>query len=297
MRENIVKVKLAKKIGFCFGVKRAVDMAEAALKNKGPIYSLGSIIHNQQVVEDLSKKGLKVVKDVKKIKRGVVVISSHGISPVVAKSISKRGIKLIDTTCPFVLNAQRIAKSLSEASYNVIIVGDASHPEIKALVDFVSTNVFVVKGESEANALDIDASEKFIILAQTTQSTDNFLDVVRAISEKRPKELRIFNTICRDAEERQEAARLLAGSVDAMFVVGGKSSANTKRLFEVCKKVLNNSHLVETEKDLRKRWLDRARSVGVTSGASTPDWIVKKVVNKIQAKDAQKTRSKRRMTV
>jgi len=292
-----VKVRLAKKIGFCFGVKRAVEMAEAALKSKGPIYSLGSIIHNQQVVEDLSKKGLKVVKDVRKIKSGVVVISSHGISPVVSKSIAKRGIKLIDTTCPFVLNAQRIARSLSDASYNVIIVGDAVHPEIKALVDFVSTDVFVVKGESEARALEIDASEKFIILAQTTQSTDNFLDVVRAVSEKKPKELRIFNTICRDAEERQEAARLLAGSVDAMFVVGGKSSANTKRLFEVCKKILNNSHLVETEKDLRKRWLDGARTVGVTSGASTPDWIVKRVVNKIQAKDAKEARPKRRMTV
>ncbi len=281
-------VRLAKKIGFCFGVRRAVDMAEAALKNKGPIHSLGSIIHNEQVVEDLSKKGLKVVRDVKRIRTGVVVISSHGISPAVSKNILKRGIKLIDTTCPFVLNAQRIARSLSEASYNVIIVGDASHPEIKALVDFVSTDVFVVKGELEARALRIDASEKFIILAQTTQSTDNFLDVVRAVSEKRPKELRIFNTICRDAEERQEAARVLAGSVDAMFVVGGRSSANTKRLFEVCKKILNNSHLVETEKDLRKRWFEGARSVGITSGASTPDWIVKKVVNKIQVKDTQK---------
>lgn len=276
-----MKTRLAKRIGFCFGVKRAVEMAETSLKSKGPICSLGSIIHNEQVVELLSKKGLKVIKDVNKIRGGACVISSHGISPAIAWAIKKRGVRLIDTTCPFVLNAQRIAKSLSGGPYGVIIVGDAKHPEIKALVGYVQGDARVVKDARDAKRLKIGQGGKFIVISQTTQSAKNFLDTVHVISEKKPRELRIFNTICGDAEERQDAAKALAASVDVMLVVGGRNSANTKRLLEVSRSVRKKSYLIETEKDLRKRWLRHARSVGITSGASTPDWLVAKVVEKI----------------
>lgn len=279
-----MKIRLAKRIGFCFGVKRAVAMAEAALKDTNPVYSLGSIIHNRQVVSGLSKKGLRVVKDVGRIKEGAVIVSSHGISPKITKRILMRRLKLVDTTCPFVSNAQRIAKSLSGAGYNVIIVGDRRHPEVRALVDFVAKGAIVVKDEKEARRLKLKALEKVSIISQTTQSTNNFLNVARTIMDKKPKELKLINTICKDAEERQRDASNLAGEVDAMLVVGGRNSANTRRLFEVCKKVLKNSHLIETEDELGRGWFKQGYAVGITSGASTPDWLVRRVVNGIKVK-------------
>ncbi len=277
-----MRIVLAKKIGFCFGVRRAVGLAEKALRENEKVYSLGSIIHNRQVVDALSKKGLRVVRDIGGIKRGTVVISSHGISPEIAKNIKTKGLGLIDTTCPFVLNAQMIARSLSNQGYKVIIVGEAAHPEVKALVGFVSKDALVVKDKKIAEGLKLKDREKISIISQTTQSTKNFSEVVKAILKSKLKDIKIINTICKDTEERQKAARMLAKSVDAMVVVGGRNSANTKRLFAVCKEILKNSHLVETEKDLKKSWFKHARVVGVTSGASTPDWIVKKVINEIK---------------
>ncbi len=276
-----MKVRLAKKIGFCFGVKRAIEMARKALEENRDVYSLGSIIHNRQVVEDLSKMGLKVITNLDGIKSGTIVISSHGISPKVAAKIRKRGFNIIDTTCPFVLNAQRIAKSLSDAGYHVIIVGEARHPEVKALVDFVTTRVSVVRGGDEAKRLKVRPDEKVSIIAQTTQALDNFLEVVRVISEKRPKELKVMNTICKDVKERQMAAAELTRNVEMMFVVGGRNSANTNRLLEICRRISKNAYLLETEKDLNGRSIGPSKIVGITSGASTPDWIVKKVVNKL----------------
>lgn len=279
-----MSTKLAKKIGFCFGVRRAVSLAETALKKDAETHSLGSIIHNPQVVAHLSKKGLKVAGDVSGIKSGTVVVSSHGISPKIVRSIKKRGLKLIDTTCPFVLNAQRIVRSLSGDGYRVIIVGEASHPEVKALVEFASKDTLVVRDEKEAKKLKVGNNERLGIIAQTTQSTDNFLDVVETIAKKKPRKLKIINTICKDVEERQRAARLLAREVDVMLIVGGRNSANTKRLFEISRKIQKNSHLVETEEEIDSRWFKTNSVIGVTSGASTPDWLVKKVVDKINKK-------------
>ncbi len=279
-----MKVLLADKIGFCFGVKRAVSMAEAALEKGGPIYSLGSIIHNKEVTSRLSKKGLKVITDIGKIKHGSVIISSHGLSPKIAQRFLERGLKIIDTTCPFVLKAQGIAKELGDKGYKVVIVGDAEHPEVKALVDFVPKNVFVVKDAKEAKSIRLGRGEKVSVISQTTQSMGNFLDVVRTILERRPREIRVVNTICEDAEERQGRIRDLAKKVDVMLVIGGRHSANTRRLFEVCKRSLKTSHLVETEHDLKKEWFKSGGRIGIASGASTPDWIIKKVVKKIKSK-------------
>jgi len=282
-----VKIRLAERIGFCFGVKRAVAMAEQALKKNKKICSLGSIIHNSQVVEDLAAQGLRVIKDVSDIRKsdgcGAVVISSHGISPKIARQIKKKGVKIIDTTCPFVLNAQRIASALGKEGYNAIIVGDAGHPEVKALVDFAPRDTVVVRNKTEARALAFKKDAKISVLSQTTQSTENFLAVVQELLEKRPRELRVFNTICNDAEERQRLARELAPKVDLMLIVGGKHSANTNRLYEVCKKVLNNSHLIEAEREVRTVWFKDVRTVGITSGASTPDRGVQKVVRAVSS--------------
>jgi len=277
-------VRLAKKVGFCFGVKRAIEMAEDVLDKGERAYSLGSVIHNKQVVDALSKRGLKVIDDIKSARGGCIVISSHGISPQRCEEIKRRSLKLVDTTCPFVRNAQEMASRLSREGYRVIIVGDANHPEVKALVDFAGKGACVVKDARDIKALKIKQGEKIGILSQTTQAMDNFLPVIRAAIEAAPGSLRVFNTICKDAEERQASAKDIASKVGLMLIVGGKSSANTKRLFEVCKKITAASYLVETEIDIKDVWLKNVGSVGVTSGASTPDWVVDKVVKKVETK-------------
>jgi len=275
-------VILAKKTGFCFGVKRAVEMAQKALTKDRPIYSLGSIIHNEQVVKGLSKKGLKVIGSIDEIEKGVLVISSHGLSPKVKEKIAERGIRIIDTTCPFVLKAQETAKRLSEEGYVVIIVGDVNHPEVKALIDTASENALVVKDPEEALSLKLSRKDRVSVISQTTQSTGNFREVVKAIARKNPKELLVYNTICKDAELRQGHASKLAREVDVMLVVGGRNSANTKRLLEVCGQNCKAAHLVETAAELKKSWFEDAKKIGVTSGASTPDWIVEQVVKKVK---------------
>lgn len=276
-------VTLPEKTGFCFGVKRAVAMAEAALKKKRPIYSLGSLIHNEQVVRALKRKGLRVANSPEEVRRAsTVVISSHGISPKVAARVRRRGIKIIDTTCPFVLKAQRNARRLSGEGYLVVIVGDANHPEVRALVDFASGKARVVKDAGEAKALKFGRNDRISVISQTTQSPGNFFKVVRAVSAKGPREIKVFNTICRDAEERQALARRLAEKVDVMIVIGGRHSANTKRLFEVCRKVLRSSYLIETEGEVRKSWFKAGGTVGVTNGASTPDWVINRVVGRVK---------------
>ncbi len=304
-----MSIRLAKKVGFCFGVKRAVEMAEEVLKKESKAYSLGSIIHNKEVVEGLSRKGLKVISGINDITSGCVVISSHGISPDVSREISKRSLKLVDTTCPFVSNAQKMARHLSTAGYRIVIVGDTNHPEVKALVDFArfargircsqtkanfaGKKAIVVKNPKGVKRLHLKPNEKIGVLSQTTQSMDNFLDVIRAIIEAKPRELRVYNTICKDADERQGAARSLARNVDLMLIVGGRHSANTKRLFDVCKKILDQSYLIETEKDLDNAWFKKALTVGITSGASTPDWLVRCVVDATKAKMTGKEGCKR----
>jgi len=277
-------IKLAKRVGFCFGVKRAIDIAEDVIRQKKRAYSLGSLIHNKQVVEALSNRGLKVIDDIGIVKLGCIVISSHGISPKKSDEIRRRSLQLIDTTCPFVRNAQDMAKHLSEAGYSIIIVGDANHPEVKALVDFAGKNVSVVKDARGIKELGIKNKGRVGVLSQTTQAMDNFLAVVRAVIAAKPGYLRVFNTICRDAEDRQKAARDLAREVEVMLIVGGRNSANTKRLLSVCKKILKNSYLIETCKDLNGAWFKKAVTVGITSGASTPDWIVKSVAEAVESK-------------
>lgn len=281
-----MRVVLAKKIGFCFGVKRAVRMAEAELDKRSPIYSLGSLIHNKEVVQRLRRRGLKVISGVDKIKKGVVVISSHGISPGIAVAIRRRGLKVVDTTCPFVRKAQKIAGRLRDEGYKMIIVGDADHPEVRALIDF-APGAMVVKDGSQVKRLRIGKRDKVSVISQTTQSTANFLGTVKAIAAKHPCSLRVVNTICGDAGDRQEAAKLLAGDVDVMLIVGGKNSANTRRLYEVSRRICRNSYHIEDASGIQDAWFVGKKLIGITSGASTPDCIIEKVVSVIESKTSR----------
>ena len=283
---------LADRIGFCFGVKRAFNIAEDAIRGERQVSSLGPLIHNAQVVRGLSQKGLKAIKDLALIKDGAVVIPSHGVSPSILHELAAKGLRIIDATCPFVRKAQETARNLSKAGCTVVIVGDGGHPEVKAILGSVGGRVLVVKDTRAARLLRFRAGEKVSVISQTTQSSANFAAAVKVIAAKRPARLRIINTICKDAEIRQDAARRVAQSVDAMIVIGGHDSANTRRLAEVCENISERSYHIESEKELKSEWLEYAGKIGVTSGASTPQWVIERVVKKIKTKSNQKGRSR-----
>jgi len=278
-----MKIKVARRAGFCFGVKRAINIAENALKDLRPgdkIYSFGAIIHNPQVVEGLFKKGLRVISGLEKIKGGTVIISSHGAPLEVVEDIKKKGMKLIDATCPFVKYAQNIVKDLKKEGYEIIIVGDSAHPEVKALKSIAQKRE-TRTGLKKASGTDAKR-RKIGIISQTTQNQDDYKEEIQKILKDDFSEIRIFNTICNDTSKRQLATRRLLEDCDLMIVVGGKNSANTKRLWQICKESGVDSFHVETELEVNKDWFSGKTCIGITSGASTPDSMVKKIIERIR---------------
>jgi len=275
-----MEIKVADPIGFCFGVKRAIRMAKEALENNKTkeVYSLGPIIHNNQVVDELSKEGLKPIKDLSGIEKGVCVISSHGVSPVIFERIKSKGLDVVNATCPNVMSAQTIVRSLSQEGYSVVILGDKDHPEVKSLSGFANDKAVVIKDEVQLKGLDLP-SKKTGVVSQTTQSTANYFKIISGLLEKGFQEARIFNTICNDTQKRQRSAAKLAKEVDVMIIVGGRMSANTKRLFEICYKICKDTYHIETVGELRREWLEGKLRVGIASGASTPDWIIENIKN------------------
>ncbi|MBU4311905.1 MAG: 4-hydroxy-3-methylbut-2-enyl diphosphate reductase [Candidatus Omnitrophica bacterium] len=265
-----MRIKVATHSGFCFGVKRAINIAEKNLADpryKNKIYSLGAIIHNPQVVDDLSKKGLKVIKDISSAKKGAVIISSHGAPIETIEKIKAMGLKLIDASCPFVKYAHDIVKRLKREGYRVLIIGDKKHPEVKALLSLAG------KGGNKA---------KIGVVSQTTQNKGNYIKEVLDILKEDFKEVRVFNTICNDTSRRQTLARRLLKDRDVVIVVGGRNSANTKRLWQICKESGASSFHIETPGELKKSYFRGKSRAGIVSGASTPDSMVKKVAQKIK---------------
>lgn len=273
---------------FCFGVKRAIKIAEKTLgAGKKPVYSLGAIIHNKEVVKRLAIKGLEVLDgSPKSVKNGTIVICSHGVHPDKLKGV-KRCITIVDATCPFVKNAQKIAEKLYNDGYKVVIIGDKGHPEVSSLERFAGNEATVISNVSEAKRFKPGAL-KVGILAQTTQANRNFRSILSELLKKDFKEIGIFNTICRDAELRQKATEDLSEKSSVMIVVGGKDSANTRRLYDICKKSGVSAYHVETACEVKEKWLKNKKPVGVVSGASTPRWIVDEVIEKLKGKDGCK---------
>ena len=266
-----MKIKVARCSGFCFGVRRAINIADSALrdlKSGEKVYSLGPIIHNPQAVDELFKKGLQVITDLKKIKGGTVIISSHGAPVEALEKIKKKGIKLIDATCPFVKYAQHIVRGLKKQGYRIIIVGDNSHPEVKALKSIAGKDI---------------KSKKIGVISQTTQNRSNYIkEIKKILLEEDFNEIKVFNTICNDTSKRQLASRRLLKDCDLVIVIGGKNSANTRRLWQICKESGVDTFHIETELELKKKWFKGKVCVGITSGASTPDLMVKKIIERIR---------------
>lgn len=274
-----MKVILAKQAGFCFGVKRATQMAFEAAGKDQKTYTLGPIIHSPQVVNKLEEMGVKVLKNLNSMESGTIIIRSHGVaSGEISEAVQKK-LEIVDATCPFVKKAQEHVKSLSESGYGVVVVGDADHPEVQGIVSYGGDKVFVVGSGEEVSRLP--KMNKIGVVAQTTQSFENLKNVVSECL-LRGGEIRVFNTICDATAVRQEEAKQLAGQVDCMLVVGGFNSANTRRLAEVCAELQPRTHHIETASEIDTAWFEGVERVGVTAGASTPKWIIDEVMSKIE---------------
>ena len=273
----VLKVKRAAKAGFCFGVKRALDMAERTVETSSAV-SLGPLIHNQQVVKRLEEHGIRVVNDLEEVKlEQALIIRSHGVAPIVYRGAENKGIHIVDATCPFVQKAQRLAAESAQVGQQVVVMGDKLHPEVQGILGWAGEHAIPIQTVEEAKELPFYSH--LAVLAQTTQLAENFEGIVAEL-KLHTNDLTVHNTICNATAERQMAARELAEEVDIMVVVGGRHSANTQKLASICAE-RTKTYLIETAEELESIWFKETKSTGLTAGASTPDWIIEEVYNKM----------------
>lgn len=287
-----MQIEKASEMGFCFGVRRAIEMVEKAAQKRGPLQTLGALVHNRQVVERLAKRGITIAKNLDEVKCSVVAISSHGTGPEVLRQIKQLGLEVIDATCPYVRKAQIAAQRLGKDGFWVLVFGNPSHPEVQAILGWA--------GEKACASTEIpqfaNKPKKLGILSQTTQNQERFANFVANIVASdlaKNSELRIFNTICDATHKRQAAALELARKVDLMVVVGSHDSANTRRLAELCSNTGVIVCHIETAAELDPSWINNKQTIGVTAGASTPDDVIDEVLLKLRGATGAKRRRRR----
>ena len=281
------KIILADKAGFCFGVKRAVDTAlKYREKYDKPIYTLGQLIHNNDVVEFLKSKNIYSIEinELDSLKEGdVIIIRSHGISPKILKTLEKKKLIIADATCPYVAHIQQKVEKYSKSGYSIVIVGDYTHPEVIGINGCCDDKAIVSKDGSNITELP----SKVCVVAQTTEKQENWEKVINIIA-KQCKEFIAFNTICNATQIRQKAARELSSQVDTMIIIGGHHSSNTAKLYEICKENCKNTIHVENSSEIPEEVIKSSKNIGVTAGASTPDWIIKEAILKMnESKDLE----------
>lgn len=274
-----MEVIVAEKCGFCAGVNNAIELAEKILKEKGRIYSFGSIIHNNDVIAKLAEMGLETVEGMEDIKSGTVLIRSHGASPAEIEELRDRGLEIVDATCVLVKRVQEIAAELESNGYKVVLLGNKDHPEVKAVVGSAK-DVTVVADKKDLHKLPDNS--KLGVICQTTQSLEYFSDMVSAICLRGFKEVKAVNTLCKEAIKRQQAAVDLCKKVDIMFVLGGLNSANTRKLAELCREYNSETYHLQNWSEFDKRILLGKKKAGVTAGASTPQWIIVEFIEKLK---------------
>jgi 4-hydroxy-3-methylbut-2-enyl diphosphate reductase len=282
-----MEIEKASAMGFCFGVKRAIDLVESAAQERGPLQTLGPLVHNRQVVERLAECGVGVAETLDEVKGNIVAIASHGVGPDVLEQVQQRGFDIIDTTCPFVRKAQDVARDLGQVGFWVLVFGDAAHPEVRGVLGYA--------GENASASLEVPhlgtLSKRLGVLCQTTLNQERFAEFLEGvISRNFPgvSEIRIFNTICDATSKHQVAALELAERVDLMVVVGGQDSANTRRLARICSDTGVDTFHIEGAADIDPRWLRGHRRIGVTAGASTPDEVIEEVVAALAEQSEEK---------
>ena len=288
-----MEVKVAKTAGFCFGVQRAVDKVYELIDTcPDRLFTLGPIIHNEEVVNDLEKKGVRVAseEELKTLPEGsTVVIRSHGVGKKVYDQLEECGLSYVDVTCPFVLKIHRIVEKESKAGSHIVIIGDPDHPEVVGICGWCIGPYTVIRTKQEALDFVPPEGKNVCIVSQTTFNYNKFKDLVEILRKKRYDNnvlniLNILNTICNATEERQREAKSIAGEVDTMLVVGGRHSSNTQKLFEICKKECENTYYIQTPVDLDSDMFQCSSYVGITAGASTPKKIIEEVQEHVRIK-------------
>ena len=287
-----MKIKVAETAGFCFGVKRAVDKVYQLIEEgTSPIYTLGPIIHNEEVVADLAARGVRVISEdmIPDLHQGTVVIRSHGVGKHIYQLLEKTDLDYIDVTCPFVLKIHRIVERESTAGKQILIFGDPNHPEVKGICGWCNGPYTVLDSREEAENFVPPDGKEICIVAQTTFNYNKFKELVEILSKKRYDNnvlniSNILNTICNATEERQKEAKNIAGEVDTMLVIGGRYSSNTQKLFEICKEECGNTYYIQTPVDLDSEMFHHSSYVGITAGASTPKKIIEEVQEHVRIK-------------
>ena len=280
-----MEITVAKSAGFCFGVQRAVDSVYKELEeNSGKIYTFGPIIHNEQVVEDLNKRGIEVidtVEQLKKIKEGTVVIRSHGVAKEIYDILEQQKLKMVDATCPFVKKIHNIVLDESNNGKTIIIIGNDNHPEVEGIKGWVNGEVIVINKEEQIEKLSLPEQTKACIVSQTTFNHNKFKYLVEII-RKKGYDITVVNTICNATHVRQVEAQKISSKVDGMIVICGKNSSNTQKLYDICRNECENTFYVQTVKDLNLHELKSLKSIGITAGASTPKNIIEEVRTECQ---------------
>jgi len=274
-----MEIVLAEEYGFCFGVRRAISLAEKAASSGSKVATLGPIIHNPLEVERLNRIGLRMVEGIDELEPGeIVLIRSHGVPVEILKELKKRNIRIINATCPLVARAQGMVSFLASNNYSVIIIGEKGHPEVEGLLSFGKGKASIVTSKEEIDPITLDKS--IGVVAQTTFSFDKFEDILGEIIKK-GWEIRVFNTLCDASQRRQKAMENLSEISDVIIVIGGKNSANTRRLAEIGVKKGIETYHIESWEEVDPKWFYNKERIGITAGASTPDWVIDKVIDKI----------------
>jgi 4-hydroxy-3-methylbut-2-enyl diphosphate reductase len=279
-----MRIEKTEETGFCFGVKRAIDMLEKMVAERGGVETLGALVHNQQVLQRLAGIGVRVAESVDDIKGDMVAISSHGVAPEVEEQLKARHIGIIDTTCPFVNRLQNAARRLAQGGFFIVIYGNADHTEVRGVLGWAEGKGLATLDEKDIFKLS-PLPRRLGVLSQTTQIPAHFVEFVKKLIDGafgRDSEMRIIDTICHDIRRRQAQALELAGRVDLMLVIGGKGSANTNRLVELCSAV-TETRLIETAAEIDPAWFEGRRNIGVTSGASTAEVTIDEVLARLKS--------------
>lgn len=287
-----MEVLVAKKCGFCPGVKNAIMLARKTLAEHKKVCSLGPIIHNEDIVRELAQAGLETVESVDQVESGTILVRSHGATKEQIQLIEGKKLQMVDATCVLVKRVQKIAHELHEDGYKVVIIGDKNHPEVQAVIGFAEAEDVVVIG-SEGDLRNLSGHMKLGVICQTTQSPDHFRNILAKIIQGGFSELKVVNTLCRETIKRQESAVKLCKQVDIMFVLGGLNSANTKKLAELCKKHNNQTFHLQNWSELDKSILCGKCRAGVTAGASTPDRVIREFVENLKSIDTSSCSDKR----
>jgi 4-hydroxy-3-methylbut-2-enyl diphosphate reductase len=275
----------ASEMGFCFGVRRAVEMMEESVRERGPMVSLGSVVHNPQVVGRLRDEGLDVVTDVSQVGGRPVAITAHGVSQQVIRDLEDNGVEIIDTTCPIVTRSQQWAKRLTEEGFALVVFGDPNHKEVRGVLGWATGHVLCLAAETDVTELPPDFPSRVGVLSQTTETEARFASFVKQLLEvnmDRISELRVLNTLCHATTAQQAATMHLADTVSLMIVVGGRDSANTRHLAVVARERGVETYHIETADEIDAAWLRDQERVGVTAGASTPDFVIDEVVEHLE---------------